>query len=234
MARKLRSKNGPRDSRNRAPPSKEANLIQIDVPPRRRQIRVLLGLFQQLVEFLFEHLAVRFLRFELLAENLVAPPGLALQFGHRRRQIFDRGRLLRHRVGDHGPRLGINFQNRVAAGTLDLEQTFRHSAHRSTHGVSAYKPSESNCEDWRDSEVIGGVTGWREPNGESIASRWACSLCVTPLYIAIASPNHNPIMLNQLSETTRAPRAKFGTRRHDLSNSGTVLERKVVTPYSPG
>src|ERR1039458_9199700 len=136
MARKLRSKNGPRDSRNRAPPSKEANSIQIDVPPRRRQIRVLLGLFQQLVEFLFEHLAVRFLRFELLAENLVAPPGLALQLGHRRRQIFDRG-----------PLLGINFQNRVAAGTLDLEQTLRHSAHRSTHGVRAYKPSESNCED---------------------------------------------------------------------------------------
>src|ERR1022692_4121041 len=69
MARKLRSKNGPRDSRNRAPPSKEANLIQIDVPPRRRQIRILLGLFQQLVEFLFEHLAVRFLRFELLAKT---------------------------------------------------------------------------------------------------------------------------------------------------------------------
>src|ERR1039457_5788791 len=53
MARKLRSKNGQRDSRNRAPPSKEANSIEIVVPPRRRQIRVLLGLFQQLVEFLF-------------------------------------------------------------------------------------------------------------------------------------------------------------------------------------
>src|ERR1039457_1469315 len=94
-------------------------------------------------------------------------------------------------------------------------------------------PARAIVRIWRDSEVIGGVTGWREPNGESIASRWACSLCVTPLYIAIASPNHNPIMLNQLSDTARAPRAKFGTRRHDLSNSGTVLERKVVTPTRP-
>src|ERR1039457_3980899 len=106
-----------------------------------------LACFSNSSNFFSSTLLCDFLRFELLAENLVAPPGLSLQLGHRRRQIFDRGRLLRHRVGDHGPRLGINFQNRVAAGTLDLEQTLRHSAHRSTHGVRAYKPSESNCED---------------------------------------------------------------------------------------
>jgi len=98
-----------------------AALIQIDIPARRCQVRILLSLFQQLVEFLFEHLAVRFLHFELFAENLVAASCLTLQLGHRRRQIFDRGRLLGHCVRDYGPRLGIDLQNRAATGTLDLE-----------------------------------------------------------------------------------------------------------------
>ena len=104
----------------------ELALIQIDIAARGRQIGVLFGLLEQFVEFLFEHLAVRFFGFELLAEDLIAPAGLALQFSHGCRQVFDCRRLLADRVRDHSAGFWIDLQQGLAAGTFDLDQGVRH------------------------------------------------------------------------------------------------------------
>src|ERR1035438_8471611 len=54
-------------------PYGEGRLVEVDVAQGCRRVGVLLDAFEELVEFLFEHLTMRLLRFHLLAEDFIAP-----------------------------------------------------------------------------------------------------------------------------------------------------------------
>jgi len=64
-------------------------LVEIDVTHGRRGVGVFLDALEKLVEFLLEHLAVRLLRFDLLAEDFVAPRLFAFQLDHLGRQVLN-------------------------------------------------------------------------------------------------------------------------------------------------
>src|SRR5262245_20218495 len=53
--------------------------LQIDLPRRGRRVGVFLGALQGFVEGLLEPVAFGLLGFQVLAEQIVAPPGLALE-----------------------------------------------------------------------------------------------------------------------------------------------------------
>jgi len=101
--------------------------VEIDVALGRGEIGILFRLAQQFVEFGVEDLAAGFLGFELLAENLFAAAGFALQLGYRSGEVLDGRRLLGNLVGDDRTGFRINLESRLAARTLDLEQAFRHA-----------------------------------------------------------------------------------------------------------
>jgi hypothetical protein len=103
-----------------------AKSVKIDIPFGRRQIRIFLGAFEELVEFLFEHLAVCLFGLELFPEDLFAAGAFPFKLGHLRSQIGDGGRLLRDRVSDYRSGFRIDFQDRLAARAWDLEHPFRH------------------------------------------------------------------------------------------------------------
>ena len=66
-----------------------ASSIEIDIALRRGRVGVLHRAFEEFVELLLQHLAVRFFGFEVLAKYLVAARALALELGYLGGQVFD-------------------------------------------------------------------------------------------------------------------------------------------------
>jgi len=101
-------------------------LVEIDVTHGRRGVGVFLDALEKLVEFLLEHLAVRLLRFDLLAEDFVAPRLFAFQLDDFGRQVVNQLGPLGKGVGNDGARFGIDSESRLAAGALHVEHAFGH------------------------------------------------------------------------------------------------------------
>jgi len=96
--------------------------VEIERPLRGWGVGVFLGLFQQLVEFAFEHLVVALVVVKRFLENLAAAGFFALQFLDCSVKVFDGGRALVFLVADDDLELGIDLQLCFAARALDFEQ----------------------------------------------------------------------------------------------------------------
>ncbi|MGH9567762.1 MAG: hypothetical protein ACRD4I_17440, partial [Candidatus Angelobacter sp.] len=75
----------------------------------RRRVRIFHGALEQLVEFFLEHLAVRFVGFEIFAEDLFAPRARALEFDDFGGEVIDWQRFDVNGVGDYGAGFGIDL-----------------------------------------------------------------------------------------------------------------------------
>src|ERR1017187_4878801 len=104
------------------------SVLEIYVPSARFGVRVFLGAFEEFVELLFQYLAVRLFGLKLLLEELLAPVAGTFELGHFGGKILDRGRLYRNRLSNHGARLRIDLQNRIAARTCHVEHRFGHAS----------------------------------------------------------------------------------------------------------
>ena len=62
----------------------------------------------------------------VIGGRLIAAGSSAFELLDLRREVLDGLGLLRDGMGDHCAGRGIDFQNRLAAGALDVEQSFRH------------------------------------------------------------------------------------------------------------
>jgi hypothetical protein len=102
-------------------------LIEVDIAHGRCSVGAFLGALEELVEFLLEHFAVRFLRFDLLLEDLVAPRFDAFQLDHFGRQVLNQLGPLGNGVGDDGARFGIDPESGLAAGAVHIEHSFGHA-----------------------------------------------------------------------------------------------------------
>src|ERR1035438_8454393 len=111
-------------------------LVEVDVAHGRRGVGVFLDALEKLVEFLLEHLAVRLLRFDLLAEDFVAPRLFAFQLDHFGRQVLNQLGPLGDGMGNDGARFGIDPESRLAASTC--RRTRRRRASCSTSGPARW------------------------------------------------------------------------------------------------
>src|SRR5258708_2745309 len=100
--------------------------VQVDIALGRCQVGILFGALEELVELLFQNLAVALFGLEVFLEELLAPRSFAFEFGDLGRQIFNRGRLHRDGVRDHGAGIRVNLQDRLATGAFHIEHAFGH------------------------------------------------------------------------------------------------------------
>ena len=91
-------------------------------------IRIGFSLAQEFIELALQYFAVNLMIRKAFLKRILAPAGFSLQILYSRGQIFDRRRLDRLAMGDHGARLRIDVQGCIATRTLHLKKSadFRH------------------------------------------------------------------------------------------------------------